>query len=182
RATLLPRLRLGRGARGPPQRLPAGPPLPGAAVAARRLEAGPGGCRLRQQTTPPLRPRGPGHPRHRDPAEPPWARPEMAPDEVPAADGQAVPQEAARGPPPPRVWAKVASGIGVQPAQAPARELPRGSLGCRARARVPPPRTDSQPDAPCRLSIDGFNRASSGLTAPATSPRLLCAGAPRSPG
>src|SRR5262249_61172545 len=80
------------------------------------------------------------------------------------ADGQAVPQEAARGPPPPRVWAKVASGIGVQPAQAPARELPRGSLGCRARARVPPPRTDSQPDAPCRLSIDGFNRASPSVT------------------
>src|SRR5262245_50655106 len=89
----------------------------------------------------------------------------MAPDEVPAADGQAVPQEAARGPPPPRVWAKVASGIGVQPAQAPARELPRGSLGCRARARVPPPRTDSQPDAPCRLSIDGFNRATARVSA-----------------
>src|SRR5262249_20811122 len=139
------------------------PPRAGPGVAGRRLGSGPGGCRLRQRSPPPLRPRGPGHPRHRDPAEPPWARPEMAPDEVPAADGQAVPQEAARGPPPPRVWAKVASGIGVQPAQAPARELPRGSLGCRARARVPPPRTDSQPDAPCRLSIDGFNRANDTL-------------------
>ena len=105
---------------------------------------------LRQRGEPPLRPGGPGRPLDGDPAEPAEPGPEVAQDSLPAADGQAVPQEAAGQPAPARVRAALAGGERLLPAQAAARLGPAGQVGCVARARVLPACPHPQPHAPRR--------------------------------
>ena len=117
----------------PVQRLPAVPPGHGPGVPGRHLGPGAGRRRVRQRGAPPVLPGGPRGAVHRDPAEPPRSGPEVAQDPLPAADGQAVPQEAPGEPAPAGVRPAVAGRVRVQPAQAAAREL-RSAAGPMPRA------------------------------------------------
>ena len=81
------------------------------------------------------------------PAQPSEPGSEVAEDQVPPADGQAVPQEAQGQPAPACVRPAVAGGVGLLPAQAAAGQRPRRAVGRLAGAGVPAPGADPQPHA-----------------------------------
>src|SRR5262249_5352393 len=94
------------------------------------------------------------------------------PKTLPAADGPALPQEAARQPPPAGVRPALADGERLLPAQAAAGLGPAGQVRRLPRARGLPPRTGPRPEAPRPYRVEGFNRARTPPLYPCN-PRLL---------
>src|SRR5262249_58420189 len=99
-----------------------------------------------------------------DPAQPPQPRAAVAQGALPAADGPALPQEAAGQPAPARLRAALAGGERHLATQAAAGLGAGRQDGGAARARVLPPRTHPQPHDPRRYGVEDFNRAAICLT------------------